>query len=358
MRSNHYCIILAGGVGSRFWPLSKASQPKQFIDVLGTGKSFIRMTFDRLSPLFPTENFYVMTGEAYREDVLAELPMLKAHQVLTEPERRNTAPCIAYAAYKLKQKDPNALLLVTPSDHYIADEGRFRDCIAKQLEDAEKEDALFTIGIRPTYPAIGYGYIEVEQSIMRLNRSQPVLQFKEKPSLPVAVDMLAKGNYLWNSGMFIWKASVFTSALEAHLPEVSSLFAPISSYNTPQESADVRLAFLRSPSVSIDYGLIEKAHNVKVAPSDFGWSDLGTWESLYRQLDKDDAENAVSAPKAKEVDLRECRNLLVKSSSPNKRLVLYGIEDMLVVDTPETLFISRRGDEAAMHEIIKEKQEK
>lgn len=348
---HHYCIILAGGVGSRFWPLSKESRPKQFIDVLGIGKSFIRITFERLSPLFRTTNFYVMTGEDYKKEVLEQLPELKPEQILTEPERRNTAPCIAYAAYKLKAKDPDAVMMVTPSDHYVADEKGFRLCVARQLDYAERSDHLLTIGIQPVFPAIGYGYIEVAED-MQLDVPIPVVRFKEKPNLKEAMHMLSLGFHLWNSGMFIWRADTATKALEKYLPEVADLFRAVEGYNTPAEEKEVAKAFLDSPAISIDYGLMEKADNVLVAPGSFGWSDLGTWESLYHQLDKDYNKNAVSSP-SENVEVIDSSHLLIKSVCKDKKIVVEGLDNMLIVDTPDNLLICRRGDEKAMHNLIK-----
>lgn len=342
----NYCIIMAGGIGSRFWPLSRTEKPKQFVDALGIGKTFIQMTYERFARFVPDANFLVMTGENYKELVLEQLPMLKPEQVLTEPMRRNTAPCIAYATYRLCQENPEATVVVTPSDQYIGDEDTFEKVICRNLDYAHRNDALVTVGITPTFPATGYGYIQVEDKEKAVSK---VVAFKEKPELTKAQEFLADGNYVWNSGMFIWSLKSIRKAFETHLPDVATLFAAADTYGTPGEQEAVNRAFTDSRSISIDYGVMEKAENVYVSCAEFGWSDVGTWGSLYQQMEKDEAENVVSGDR---VHVENSSGCLLKETNKDKQVVVDGLEDFLVVDTPDVLMICPREDEERIKKLI------
>ena len=344
---NHYCVIMAGGIGSRFWPLSRTEKPKQFVDILGVGKTFIQMTFERFASFIPKENFVVVTGEVYKAFVLEQLPHLSEHQVLLEPARRNTAPCLAYAAYKLKKQNPDAVMVVTPADHLILDTVTFADVMQQSLRHAEDHSHLLTIGITPSFPSTGYGYIEVEDTTQSFSK---VTSFKEKPDYDTAVQFIEDGNYRWNSGMFVWSVKAIDAALQQYLPVVSQLFQDAQKYYyTPDEQENVNEVYLQSESISIDYGIMEKADNVYVTSADFGWSDLGTWTSLYEQSKKDDRDNVLSGSDILATDTTNC---FVKQLNTDKRVVVDGIKDLLVVDTPDVLLICDRTDEDHVKRVI------
>lgn len=343
---------MAGGIGSRFWPLSRTEKPKQFIDALGIGKTFIQMTYERFARFIPKENFLVMTGEAYKDLVLAQLPMLTPNQVLTEPMRRNTAPCIAYATYKLFRENPQATVVVTPSDQYIGDEATFEKVMKQNLEYAQQHDALVTVGITPTFPATGYGYIQVADKREAVSK---VIAFKEKPDLATANEFLAAGNFAWNSGMFIWSLESIKYALETYLPNIASLFASVDTYGTEKEQDAINVAFEKSQSISIDYGVMEKASNVYVSCAEFGWSDIGTWGSLYQQLEKDEKENVLSGDCFHTANTTGC---LIKELTPNKQVVVDGLKDYLVVDTNDVLMICPREDENRIKDLIEKATKK
>lgn len=343
---NRYCIIMAGGIGSRFWPASRRHLPKQFLDILGTGKSFIRHTFERFAPIIPVENFLVVTNAAYRQLVLEQIPEFCPEQVLCEPVGRNTAPCIAYAAFRLKALQPDSTMVVAPSDHFIFDEEEFRRNITSCMEFAETHDALVTIGIRPSRPDTGYGYIQTASA----EEISPVASFREKPDLKTAMSYLAAGNYLWNAGIFVWSTRSILSALEHHLPEVYDLFAgQTDQFATPEEQNSVEEIFARCPSISIDYGVLERADNVFVRSSDFGWNDVGTWGSLYELSAKDADGNVVPAYSA----LYDTANCLVKTSD-RKVVVVDSLHDYIVVDTPDALLICPRSREQHIKQVLED----
>ena len=350
MNTNQYCIIMAGGIGSRFWPLSRTEKPKQFVDALGVGRTFIQLTYDRFARFIPRENFRVVTGEAYKALTLEQLPMLTPEQVLTEPARRNTAPCIAYATYKLYAQNPGATVAVTPADQFIGNEALFEKIITSNLAYAAAHEALVTVGITPSYPATGYGYIQFAAAATEAPVTK-VVAFKEKPDLSTATRFLASGDYVWNSGMFIWSLSSVKKALERLLPDIATAFASISDlYGTPREQQVVNETYLACRSISIDYGVMEAADNVYVSRcADLGWSDVGTWGSLYTQLAKDGHDNALSG------GATFCRNTescLVKQTNPGKRVVIDGLRDYVVVDTPDVLMICPRTDEERIKKLI------
>ena len=340
INSNHYCVIMAGGIGSRFWPLSRTEKPKQFIDALGIGKTFIQMTYERFTGIIPKSNFLVVTGESYKSLVLEQLSELSEDQVLTEPCRRNTAPCIAYAMYRLKKINPNAIAIVTPSDQYIANQKDFEKVIHENLSFAATNDALLTIGITPTFPATGYGYIQAE-SADAVNTISSVVNFKEKPDVQTALQYLSEGNYYWNSGIFIWSVSAITKTIHEFLPNLAVSFSSIQSkYLTNLEQQAVNTAFEESQSISIDYGIMEKAPNVFVYCSNaLGWSDVGTWNALYELSEKDENRNTKMDDN---VLYYSCNNMLVKKTNPGKLIVVEGLNDYLVADTEDVLLICRK----------------
>lgn len=348
-KSDYYCIIMAGGIGSRFWPLSRNAKPKQFVDALGIGRTFIQMTYDRFARFIPDENFLVVTGVAYKELVLEQLPMLNPEQVLVEAVRRNTAPCVAYATYRLYKTNPEAVVVVTAADHLVLNETRFEEVVCRDLDFAARNDALVTIGITPSYPATGYGYIQVAEGENN-DTIQPVIAFREKPDLETAKQFVESRQYSWNSGMFIWSLTSIKKALERYLPDIATRFSEIAScYGTADEQKAVDAAYEVSQSISIDYGVMEVADNVYVSNADFGWSDLGTWGSLYQQLPKDDCENALSGEDILITDSSAC---LVKELNDGKTVVVDGMEQCLIVDTPDVLMVCKLNDEVKLKKTI------
>lgn len=348
--NNNYAIIMAGGIGSRFWPLSVPEKPKQFLDILGIGKTLIQMTYERLLPTVKAENIYVLTNASYASIVQEQLPALTNNQILTEPLRKNTAPCIAYAAAKIAQLNPQANLIVCPSDHLIVKEDRFRAIIEKGLKDANDTNSIVTIGINPTQPHTGYGYIEIDAQADRSPGAvSEVKQFREKPDLETAKKFLVAGTFFWNSGIFIWKASTIIGALKNHQADIYALFcADDSKYNTPDEQAFVDDAFNRTQDISIDYAILEKASNVKVVVSDFDWSDLGTWGSLADHIQKDAENNALIG---KNIHVFGAKNNLI-SSKTSRTVVINGLEDFIVVDAADVLMILSKKDEQNLKHFV------
>jgi mannose-1-phosphate guanylyltransferase len=335
--SDIFCIIMAGGIGSRFWPLSRSNKPKQFLDILGTGKSLLQQTFDRATQFCPLDNIYIVTGEPYKNQVLEQLPVISEKQVLLEPMRRNTAPCIAFANQKILKRNPNAIVVVAPSDHLILNEALFCQTISKALGFAASNNALLTIGIRPNRPETGYGYIQVsEKPHKSISTLFKVKTFTEKPNLEMAKIFLQSGEFFWNSGVFIWSLKAIEDAFVKLLPEVSGLFHDISStFETPSENKTVAAAYSECRNISIDYGIMEKADNVYVICAEFGWSDLGSWGSLYQNSPKDSHENAISG---KDVMLYDVKNTLINVPN-NKLVVLQGLENYIVVESDNILLI-------------------
>ncbi len=342
-----YCVIMAGGVGTRFWPKSRKSMPKQFLDILGTGKSFIRMTFERFNKTIPAENFLVVTNQNYKSLVLEHLPELTSEQILCEPVGRNTAPCICYAASYLKSKCSDSLMIVTPSDHYVANEELFSNTISNCVEFLDNHNALMTIGINPTRPETGYGYIQRSNS----DTISAVKCFTEKPNLEVAQAFLRSGEFLWNSGIFIWKTDTILSAIERHLPDMYALFNGIADqYGKDTEAEAIAGVFAQCRAISIDYGVMEHADNVFVHSGDFGWSDIGTWGSLYQHSRKDKYANVKPAEGCYTYDTRNSFISLPK----DKVAVIAGLRDYIVVDTPDVLLICPRSEEQNIKKYIDE----
>jgi mannose-1-phosphate guanylyltransferase len=341
---------MAGGVGSRFWPLSTTENPKQFLDVLGIGKSLLRLTFERLQKFIPAEQIYILTNTSYEALVLEQLPELTKSQVLCEPERKNTAPCIAYAAAKIHAIDPNATLLISPADHLIVNEARFEEIIQTAWLTAQNGQ-LVTLGIAPTRPDTGYGYIEFEKTTeTQKGTACPVLQFREKPSLSIAQEFLNAGNFYWNAGIFVWKSSVILDALAQHQPDIHSIFsAQPEVYGTLQENDFLKAAFAACPDISIDFAVMEKATNVSMVLADFDWSDLGTWGSLTTHLQKDTQHNSIIG---KNVFAFDSQNCLV--NVPNDKTVLLdGLQDYIVIDTADKLMVLRLSNEQKLKEYLK-----
>lgn len=335
---NLYCVIMAGGIGSRFWPKSRQSCPKQFLDILGTGRSFIRHTYERFAKIVPNENFIVVTNMRYKAQVLEHIPELDESQVLCEPIGRNTAPCIAYAAYSLRKRNPDARMIVSPSDHLILNEEEFIRVVGKCVDFIDNHSALMTIGIKPNRPETGYGYIQrsSDEEVCK------VKCFTEKPNYEMAKAFLECGEFLWNSGIFIWKLTDIIDAFERYLPEHSALFESIADdFATEREAEAIRRVFSECRPISIDYGVMEAAENVYVHSGDFGWSDVGTWGSVYQHLRKDGFANAVTDNVVKTYDTR---NSLI-SLPKDKVAVISGLKDYIVVDTEDVLMICPKRDE-------------
>lgn len=348
---NTYCVIMAGGIGSRFWPLSKSNMPKQFLDILGTGRTFIQQTFDRLRKVCPVENFLVVTSVDYKSLVLDQLPELKENQVLLEPLRRNTAPCIAYASYKILLQDPDANIIVAPSDHHIQQEDAFIEVIKKGLAFVSDRDALLTLGITPNRPETGYGYIQIEddEPTGEFESLHKVKTFTEKPDIQLARIFIESGEFFWNSGIFIWSVKSILSALDLHLSSVSELFRKgCKVYGTINEVPFLNKTYSECQNISIDYGVMEKASNVYVLCSDFGWSDLGTWGSLYENSMKDTQGNAVAGS---DVMIYGSKNCIVNVPK-DKLVVLQGLDGYIVVESEGTLLICRREDEQQIRQFV------
>jgi mannose-1-phosphate guanylyltransferase len=334
MNTNYYAILMAGGVGSRFWPVSTAEFPKQFHDMLGSGDTLIQKTFSRLAKLIPVENILILTNERYNALVLEQLPMVKQEQVLLEPAMRNTAPCILYASLKIQKQNPDAVMVVAPSDHWIEDEDEFTENLKQCFDFCQKEDALMTLGIQPTFPNTGFGYIEYDK--LDANPIKRVNQFREKPDYETAKSFLDAGNFLWNGGIFIWSVQSITDAFSKFQPQMMTLFMQgLESYNTDGEKAFIKESYANAENVSIDYAVMENANNVYVLPATFDWNDLGTWGQLHEKIDKDENNNGVINAK---VILENASNNIVRSDA-NKIIVIDGLHDYIIVDKEGVLMI-------------------
>ena len=337
---------MAGGVGSRFWPVSTADFPKQFHDMLGSGSTLIQKTFSRLSKLIPAENIFILTNERYNNLVLEQLPMVKQEQVLLEPAMRNTAPCILYASLKIQKQNPESLMVVSPSDHWIEDEDEFSRNLQQCFDFCQKENALMTLGIKPTFPNTGFGYIEFDKSDS--NPIKKVNQFREKPDYQTAKSFLEAGNFLWNGGIFIWSVKAITEAFEKFQPQMNALFQKgVESYNSSNEKKFIEENYANAENVSIDYAVMEKAKNVYVLPATFDWNDLGTWGQLHEKLDKDENNNGVINAK---VVMENASNNIVRSDA-NKIIVIDGLHDYIIVDKEGVLLIYPKSKEQDIKRI-------
>lgn len=345
---NLYVIIMAGGIGSRFWPMSRTTFPKQFHDILDRGQTLIQETFARFEAIVPAANIYVVTNERYYDLVKEQLPKMTDDQVLLEPVGRNTAPCIAYAAYKIRKINPEAVFVVAPSDHLIAEEGVFHQKIQLAAETCSKHPYIMTLGISPTRPDTGYGYIQYLDDIEGHGYNK-VKTFTEKPQLEVAKQFLESGDFVWNGGIFIFSSSTITQAFEAFLPDMAELFTGIAdSYYTEQEKEAIGPAYSTCQNISIDNGIMEKADNVYVIRSEFGWSDLGTWGSVHANAERDYLDNAVQG----HAMVYDAANNMIRVSNPDKMVVIKGLDDFIVVDTADALLVCRKDDEQFIKQIV------
>ncbi|NQV78749.1 MAG: mannose-1-phosphate guanylyltransferase, partial [Lutibacter sp.] len=339
MNKNYYAVIMAGGVGTRFWPLSTQKLPKQFHDMLGTGSTLIQQTFNRFENLIPSENILIATNQKYKDLVKEQLPKVTSKQLLLEPVMRNTAPCILYSAFKIYNENPDGIMVIAPSDHWIDDEQEFLKNIQTSFDFCSENVALMTLGIKPSSPNTGYGYIQHNTSE---NNIKKVLNFTEKPNIETAIQFLEEGNYLWNAGIFIWSVKSILNAFETHLPKMYALFSKgKNSYNTASENTFIEENYASSENISIDFGIMEEATDVYVLPVEFGWNDLGTWGSLYTKLKKDKNQNAaVGGP----VIFRDANNNIVRTQS-GKRVIIQGLKDYIVVEKDDVLLICPKSEE-------------
>lgn len=342
---------MAGGIGSRFWPESRQKLPKQFLDILGTGRTFIQDTFKRYEAICPKENIFIVSHEDYGDLIRAQLPELKEENIVLEPFRKNTAPAAAYITYKIKALNPNANLILAPADHLILDQRMFESIAFQALDFVSKNDAILTFGIKPTRPDTGYGYIQYVKNDDIQDGVFKVKVFTEKPNLELAREFLKSGDFVWNSGIFVWNVDTFIKAFKIHEPEMSEVFEQGNgAYNTAKESKTMKRLYTQCVNLSIDYGLMEKAENVYVIPSNFGWSDLGTWESAYEHSQKDYFGNAGNTGKIMVVDATGC---MIKAPK-NKLIVVQGIQNYIVVDTKDVLLICERNKEQEIKEYVSE----
>lgn len=346
---HNYVIIMAGGIGSRFWPMSRKEFPKQFHDVLGTGRTLIQQTADRFKSICDPEHMYVLTNKDYVSLVKEQLPDIPVSNILLEPVMRNTAPCIAYATYKIGLKDPKANMIVSPADHLIMDEAAFIKDINTAIERTSSSDKLLTLGIQPHRPDTGYGYIEFDNTTE--GNVRRVIKFTEKPPLEKAKAFISAGNYFWNSGIFVWNYQNINKALSTFLPDMARLFKearPV--YNTQGEQSYIDEHFPKCESISIDYGIMEKSDVVEMVMTNFGWSDLGTWGSLYEHVEQDEAANAVIGKNVVVVDSK--RNMI--RNETDKTLLLRGLEDFILVETDKALLVCPKKDEQAIKQMLAE----
>ena len=344
-RENCYCVIMAGGTGVRFWPVSRAAKPKQFLDVADTGKTFIQSTYERFLRVVPKENILIVTGDRYRDIVMEQLPDLAPENLLLEPYSRNTAPCIAYATYTLLKRDPQARMVVTPSDHMIDNEELFAETIRKAFDYIEENDVLMTLGVVPTRPDTNYGYIQAYggSDVYKNDKPMQVKTFTEKPDRDLAKVFISTGEFFWNAGILLWIAETFRKKMEKYLPEVTALFKGWeNALGTSVEYEFIARAYTGCRNISIDYGVMEKTDKAWMYPVKFGWGDIGTWESLYNIIPEKDANgNAVSAEKTL---IENTRNVLVVSPEKKKLIAIKGLEDYMVVDTEDALVICPKDD--------------
>ena len=341
---------MAGGIGSRFWPVSRLDLPKQFLDILNVGKTLIQATYERFAQFIPPENIYVVTSIQYKDIVATQLPLLAPENIVCEPSRKNTAPCIAYISYKLQQLNPESNLICAPADHLILDDTSFIKVSLEALGFTKKNNALVTLGIKPFQPNTGYGYIQYEEHSISDNIYK-VKTFTEKPDLELAKTFITSGDFLWNAGIFVWKTKNIISAFEKYLPETHELFDGAKKVmNTEKEAEAIELIYPLCVNISIDYGILEKADNVYVIPSTFGWSDLGTWGSAYENLEKDYMENAVAG---NNVILFDSTKNVVHSKG-EKLILLQGLDDFIVVDTKDALLVCKKDKEQHIKEYLAE----
>ncbi len=334
MKDHNYAVIMAGGVGSRFWPVSKQANPKQFQDILGCGESLLQTTFKRLAQFIPESNIYISTNEIYKDLIKLHLPSLKEEQIVLEPVMRNTAPCILLAAMKIFKKDAKARMLIAPSDHWIQTKEQFQADMELALEASTGNEVLLSFGIPPSFPNTGYGYIQYKQD--RDKKILPVKRFTEKPDFATAEKFIASGDYLWNSGIFIWKASSILKKFEIYLPEMFQLFSRgLEKFNTPEETNFLAAHYHLAENISIDYAIIEKAENVKVIPASFSWNDLGTWGSIQNELPADKENNTIVNSRL--ISMQSKGNII--RTEKDKIVLIDGLEDYMILENREILLI-------------------
>lgn len=353
MNQNNNLVIMAGGVGSRFWPMSTTEYPKQFIDVFGTGRTFIQMTYDRFKGLVAPENVWVVTSEKYADIVAEQLPDMPKSNILLEPCRRNTAPCIAYVSWRIKSKNPKANLVISPADHLVTDVVEFQRVIGKSLDFTAENDAIVTLGMKPTRPETGYGYIQADLQAASLRNKEifRVDSFKEKPNLETAKQYVAKKEYYWNSGIFIWNVNTIVNAMRVYEPGISNIFeSMLPVYGTDKEQAMINEKFPQCESISIDYAVMEKADEIFVFPADFGWSDVGTWGSLHTLAPTDGNGNNVIG---NDVRLFETRNCVIHATE-EKRVVVQGLDGYIVAEKGNTLLVCKLEEEQRIKEFSAE----
>ena len=345
MNKNLYVVLMAGGVGSRFWPYSRNAKPKQFLDVLGTGKTLLQSTFERFLPICPVENIYVVTHEEHVALVEEQLPQLGSSQILGEPMRKNTAACIAYASYRIARKNRNAVIVVSPSDHLILKEAEFHDVIRMAAKEAEQQDKLITLGIQPTRPETGYGYIQYHTEN---GFAKKVKTFTEKPELELAKTFIESGDFVWNSGIFIWGVRAIIDALRKFLPELAEVFEEVSpNMETPREKDIIRETYAQCKNISIDYGVMEKATNVYVCLGSFAWSDLGSWSSIHEISEKDADHNVTNA----NAILYDTRNCIIKGS-PDRLIVAQGLDGYLVGEFGNVFIVCEKDKEEQFRRFV------
>jgi mannose-1-phosphate guanylyltransferase len=355
MDTNNYAVIMAGGIGSRFWPMSTTAFPKQFIDLLGTGKSLLQQTFSRIAKFIPEENILILTNDRYRDLVLEQLPMLTEAQLVLEPAMRNTSPCILLAALKIKKWNPDAKMLVAPSDHWIEDEAAFTKDVMTSFKAIGATNRLITLGITPTFPNTGYGYIEVGNEVSAETSLCKVTQFREKPNYDTAKKFIAQGNFLWNAGIFAWSVSGIVAAFEDHLPAMLTLFNQgIPALNSEGETAFVSENYGKAENISIDFGILEKSKDVFVIKANFDWNDLGTWGALHDKMTNASEENAVvrAVP-----HLRDATGNMILTEK-EKLVVVDGLKDYIIVDKKESLLIFPKKKEQEIKQLLSELKDK
>lgn len=342
---NHsHLVIMAGGIGSRFWPMSTPERPKQFVDVLGTGRTFIQMTVDRFKGILPAENVWVVTSQAYKDIVAEQLPEVPCGNILLEPCRRNTAPCIAYAAWRIKSIDPKATIVVSPSDHLVLDTPEFQRVVKSAMDFASTSDAIVTLGMKPTRPETGYGYIQTDMSCPSARNKEiyRVDSFREKPDLATAEKYIRKPNMLWNAGIFIWNVSTIVNALRVYAPEINEVFENLLPlYGTDKEQEAINENFPKCESISVDYAILEKSEEIYCFPASFGWSDLGTWGSLRENVKRDNNGNAVIGNNVQTYETRDC----VIHCCEERRVVVQGLDGYIVAEKDNTLLICKLSEE-------------
>lgn len=344
---NTYVAIMAGGIGSRFWPSSTAKNPKQFLDILGTGKSLLRITYERFLNLLPSEQIYFVTHLNYREKILEHIPEINPEQVICEPSRNNTAPGIAYTAFKIHKKDPEATLIMAPSDHVILKENQFLELLEKGVDFCRSKKVLLTLGILPTRPDTGYGYIKCDAK-SNGNAYRKVEEFKEKPNLQTAIEYMESGDYLWNSGMFIWRTTTILEAFKNYAPEIHQILARgKDAYNTEAEMDFIHKEFPKTPSISVDYAIMENADNIYTMPADIGWSDLGTWNALHAFLPKDENANVILGENSL---LKDSTNNIIKMHS-DKVVIAKDLKDFIVIDEEDVLLIYPKNKEQEIKKV-------